>query len=249
MESLHANGIEIHHDVRGEGPPLVLLHGFTGIGADWAHVFELDALARTHRVIMPDARGHGRTTNPSGDFSFRQCARDLFALLDHLGIDRFRAIGASLGAKTLLHVATEQPSRVVAMVVVSATPYFPEQARAAMRAAATSVPTEEEWALMRARHLQGDDQIRALWKLPARFAESRDDMAFTPPLLATITARTLVVSGDRDPFYPVELALEIYRAIPHAALWVVPNEGHSPIYGTWRDTFVKMALAFLMEDE
>ena len=49
---------------------------------------------------------------------------------DHLRVDRFKAIGVSLGAKTLLHVATAQPSRVDAMVLVSATPYFPQQARA-----------------------------------------------------------------------------------------------------------------------
>lgn len=56
-------------------------------------------------------------------------AHDVFGLLDRLGIDRFKAIGLSLGAKTLLHAATRQPSRVEAMVLVSATPYFPQQAR------------------------------------------------------------------------------------------------------------------------
>jgi pimeloyl-ACP methyl ester carboxylesterase len=54
-------------------------------------------------------------------------------MLDHLGIEQFKAVGVSLGAKTLLHMATQQPARVEAMVLVSATPYFPEQARAIMR--------------------------------------------------------------------------------------------------------------------
>ena len=61
--------------------------------------------------------------------TFRQSARDVFGLLDQLGIARFKAIGLSFGAKTLLHMATQQRSRVEAMVLVSATPYFPEQAR------------------------------------------------------------------------------------------------------------------------
>ena len=70
-------------------------------------------------------------------------------------------------------------------------------------------------------------------------------MAFTPPLLATITARTLIVHGDRDPLYPVELALEMYRAIPSSALWVVPNGGHGPIFGGQAAEFVRVAVDYL----
>jgi pimeloyl-ACP methyl ester carboxylesterase len=112
----------IHHESRGEGPPLLLLHGFTGTGGDWVHVFDIDALASSFRLIMPDARGHGRSSMSPGNFTFRACARDVLALLDHLGIDRVRAVGTSLGAKTLLHLATDAPSRVDAMVIVSAAP-------------------------------------------------------------------------------------------------------------------------------
>ena len=64
--------------------------------------------------------------------------------------------------------------------------------------------------------VHGDDQIRALWATGHGFKDSYDDMNFTPPLLSTITARTLIVHGDRDPLYPVPLALEIYSAIPHS---------------------------------
>jgi len=75
--------------------------------------------------------------------------------------------------------------------------------------------------------------------------DSHDDMAFTPPLLATITARTLIVHGDRDPLYPVELALEMYRSIPSSALWVVPNGGHGPIFGALAAPFVDTAIGYL----
>jgi len=77
------------------------------------------------------------------------------------------------------------------------------------------------------------------------FSTSYDDMAFTPPLLATIQARTLIVHGDRDPLYPVELALELYRSIPHSALWVVPHGGHGPIFGALAPGFVQTALAHI----
>ena len=99
-------------------------------------------------------------------------------------------------------------------------------------------------ALAKAR-MQGDDQIRMLFDQMRALKDHHDDMAFTPPLLATITARTLIVHGDRDPLYPVELALEMYRAIPSSALWVVPNGGHGPIFGSHAAAFVPVAMNYL----
>ena len=240
------NGIEIGYEVRGDGEPLLLLHGFTGSGGDWAHVFDLEDLARRYRLVIPDARGHGRSTNPTGTFTHRQHALDTLALLDHLGIARCKAVGASLGGNTLLHMATRQPDRLAAMVLVSATPYFPPAARTIMATMSDEGRSPEEWEAMRARHTRGDDQIRALWRQANAFKDSYDDMTFTPPHLATIRARALIVAGDRDPLYPVELALEMYRAIPNAALWVVPGGGHGPIYGpAEKQAFAREALGFL----
>jgi pimeloyl-ACP methyl ester carboxylesterase len=122
--------------------------------------------------------------------------------------------------------------RVAMMVLVSATPHFPPNTREIMRVAAAAEHSDEDWALMRARHPQGDLQIRALWAMPERFANDHDDHHFTPDALRGISAARLIVGGDRDPLYPVELALEIARAIPRAALWVVPNGGHSPVFAT-----------------
>ena len=242
-ETIHVNGIEMYYEVRGAGAPLVLLHGGTGAGVNWNLIFA-DAPAG-YRLIVPDLRGHGRSTNPSEKFTFRQSALDVFAMLDHLGIGQFKAIGVSLGAKTLLHMATQQPARIEAMVLVSATPYFPDQARAIMRQVSPDNRTEAEWEQMRQWHKHGDEQIRALWKMANAFKDSYDDMNFTPPLLSTITARTLIVHGDRDPLYPVKMAIELYSSIPRSYLWVVPNGGHGPIFGNMADQFAKTSLAFL----
>ena len=71
-------------------------------------------------------------------------------------------------------------------------------------------------------------------------------MSFTPPHLATIAARTLIVYGDRDMLYPVEMGVEMYRAIPGASLWVVPGGEHGPIFAPHqRETFARAALEFL----
>ena len=243
--SISYEGAELHYRTRGAGEPLVLLHGFTGTGGDWVHLFDLDDLARRFFLVMPDARGHGRSTNPSGAFTHRQCARDVRAICTHLGIAGCKAIGLSLGGNTLLHLATTQPDRLAAMVLIGAPSYFPAQARAIMKTFTPETRTADEWTAMRGRHAHGDDQIRALWRTAAGFAEGHDDMSFTPPHLATIRARTLIVTGDRDPLYPLEIFVEQYRAIPGAALHVLPNGGHDAVFGPARGEFVRSALAFL----
>ena len=91
----------------------------------------------------------------------------------------------------------------------------------------------------------GDDQIRALWEWTRSLKDSYDDMNFTPAYLSVIRARTLIVQGDRDPLYPVEMAVEMYRAIPRSALWIVPNGGHGPIFLEAAAQFAQTALAFL----
>jgi pimeloyl-ACP methyl ester carboxylesterase len=63
--------------------------------------------------------------------------------------------------------------------------------------------------------------------------------------LSTITARTLIVYGDPDAFFPVDIALGMHRAIPRSALWIIPNAGHVPILGPLAPAFQDEALAFL----
>jgi pimeloyl-ACP methyl ester carboxylesterase len=241
--TVYVNEMEMYYEVRGEGEPLVLLHGGGGVGANWGLIFKETPAG--FQLIVPDMRGHGRSTNPSKEFTFRQLALDVFALLDHLGVERFKAVGMSMGAKTLLHMATQQHARAEAVVLVSATPYFPEQSRALMRDFSAAEHTEAEWRQMREWHKHGDEQIRALWKLGDALKDSYTDMNFTPPLLSTIEARTLIVHGDRDPLYPVHLATEMYAVIPSSYLWIIPNGGHGPVFGEMADRFVETSLAFL----
>jgi pimeloyl-ACP methyl ester carboxylesterase len=237
------DGMRMHYEVHGQGEPLVLLHGFTGSCGDWAPF--VNGWAAEYQLVIPDLRGHGGSTNPSKVFTFRQSALDVLALLDKLNIERFKAIGVSGGAKTLLHMATQKPDRVAAMVLVSAAPYFPQQARAIMSQFTVDSLTGDEWQVLRRRHKHGDEQIRALWAQGNAFKDSYDDMNFTPPYLSTITARTLIVHGDRDPFYPVNIAIEMYNAIPRAYLWIVPNGGHGPVAGDGAARFIETASVFL----
>jgi pimeloyl-ACP methyl ester carboxylesterase len=238
MSVLKVHGMELFFEMEGDGEPLLLLHGMTGCHEDWEYAGRQEFLSE-YRLIAPDARGHGRSTNPEKTITHRQCAHDTLVLLDHLGIERCRAIGVSMGGNILLHMATLQPERIEAMVVVSATMYFPEQARAIMRALPVENQPESEWEIMRRRHKQGDAQIVALWEQCRALKDSHEDMNFEAAKLARITASTLIVYGDRDPLYPVEMGVEMYRAIPQAALWVVPGGGHGPIFREATPAFVQ----------
>ena len=236
------NGIDLFCDTTGDGEPLLWLHGGMGCGADWQFIFKVPPAG--YRIVAPDLRGHGETTNPSGAFTFRQCALDLNALLRHLQIDRVKAIGLSGGGIALLHLATMEPSLVERMVVVSAPPYFPEQARAIQRTFSPAMLGEAEMERMRGRHTR-PGQLEQLFASVRSMADTYDDVNFTPPLLSTIAAETLIVFGDRDFLYPVSLAVDLRNAIPHSYLWVVPNGGHGPVFGDAAARFVETTLSFL----
>jgi pimeloyl-ACP methyl ester carboxylesterase len=244
------NGVPLYFEMHGSGEPLLLLHGFGGCSQDWAAL--PGQWPAEFQRIVPDMRGQGRsypvggTDDASKLFRHKDAAVDMFAVLDHLGIAAFKGVGVSGGGNVLLHMATKQPERMKAMVLVSATSYFPAQARAIMRKYAETL-SEADRATMRRRHRDGDAQIESILASVTAFADSYDDMNFTPPYLATITARTLIVQGDRDPLYPVEISVEMAKAIPRSSLWIVPNAGHGPIGGERWPEFQRTAISFLRD--
>jgi pimeloyl-ACP methyl ester carboxylesterase len=233
--------MDLHYDLHGDGEPLLWLHGGMGHGPDWQFIFR-DAPAG-YQLIAPDLRGHGRSTGAGATYSFRQSADDVFALLDHLQVQHVKVLGLSGGGITALHMATIEPPRVSAMVVVSAPARFPDQAKAIQRIYSEAMLSVSERAMMRTRHRR-EGQIEKLFGQVNAMADAGDPN-FTSSELGTITADTLIVFGDRDPLYPVSLAFELREAIQRSWLWVVPNGGHGPVFGEHAAPFVDIALRFL----
>lgn len=236
----------MYYETHGDGEPLFWLHGGMGAGDDWRHIFKEPPPG--YRLIAPDMRGHGASTNPAGVYKFRQTGADVLALLDHLGLARVKAIGLSGGGITLLHAAIAQPERFESMVVISVPPRFPEQCRAIQRQFSETMLPTAELERLRRRCKYGEKQIQELFGYARSFAENNDNVNFTASDLARITADTLIVFGDRDPLYPVSLATELYAAIPRSWLWIVPNGGHGPVFRNQAPRFVETALAFLRGD-
>lgn len=222
---LETNGVKIYYEVHGEGDPLLMLHGFTISGKSWEPWIE--DLSKNYQLIIPDMRGHGNSTNPSEKFTHALSAKDMYGLMDHLKIDHFIAMGQSSGAMTLIHMATMDTSRISSMILVAGTTYFPEECRQYL--AGVKYETYHGTATyMKALHPRGEEQIRMILNQWSSMSKSYDDMNFTNPYLSTIICPTLIIHGDRDGFFPIDIPVALYKAIPNSYLWIVPNDGHMP---------------------
>ncbi|GLQ57152.1 alpha/beta fold hydrolase [Devosia nitrariae] len=110
-------GAEIHYEIHGDGPPLVLLHG--GVNPSDTFGAPLAAMGKSHKVIAIHLRGHGFSTDSDEPWSIEAMADDVAAVLGQLGIGKARFMGYSLGAAVSLQVAIRHPELVEKLVAVS----------------------------------------------------------------------------------------------------------------------------------
>jgi pimeloyl-ACP methyl ester carboxylesterase len=236
------NGFEMYYETLGDGEPLLLVHGWSGSSDYFGPL--LEALSSRYRLIIPELRGHGRSTNPSGSFTTRQAARDVSALLDHLGLEGVRALGASAGGLTLLHMAIQDPDALSRVILVGVGTHFPPACRESMLAAEADTYSPEWWEVMRSRHSRGDEQIREIAGYLRELAAAEGDVDFSSETLSSIRAETLIVQGDRDWCFPPPLVADMRQAIPNASLWVIPQGEHVPILGARAPLFLEVAFSF-----
>jgi pimeloyl-ACP methyl ester carboxylesterase len=112
------NGINLYYETHGSGRPLILLHGGLGSGEMFGPT--LPKLAESHRVILPDLQGHGRTADIDRPIDVRLMADDIAALIDHLGLEKPDLVGYSMGGGVAFHTAVKHPDHVGKLVVCSA---------------------------------------------------------------------------------------------------------------------------------
>jgi len=220
------NGAKIYYEVHGEGEPLLLLHGFTTSHRVWDHLVE--DLSKHHQLIIPDMRGHGNSTNPAKVYTNRGSAEDMFALMDHLQIDRFHAMGQSNGAVVLTYMGLMDTSRVSSLILAGSASFFPEETVAPLRELYYETMDTTWKSVLEAYHPRGEEQIKMLLTQLRSLANDPEAINFTPPYLSKIVCPTLIVHGDQDHFFSVDIPIISFKAIPKSYLWIVPNDGHFP---------------------
>jgi pimeloyl-ACP methyl ester carboxylesterase len=110
------NGTRLHYVTAGEGPPVMLLHGWPQTWYEWRHV--IDLLADEYQVIAPDLRGFGYSAKPAAGYDAGTMAADLAALADHLGLRDVTVLGHDWGAVFGYVYAAKTPSQVRALGIV-----------------------------------------------------------------------------------------------------------------------------------
>lgn len=243
--------------IAGDGPPLILLHGWTSSHTIWNPF--LDALSRRHRLFIPDARGHGGhplSVDPAPDVA--RLARDVRNLMDHFGLERAAAVGHSMGALTLWqHVADFGCERLSRLCLIDQSPRLVTDAGWAHgiygdfdagRSQGLIDALEQDFAesVLRLAAHGRNARARASYELDSRGWRTMREVlrgllpgpliaiwrslvaADYRPVLPRIGIPVLLVWGEQSNFYTAATARYLLDHLPDAALVSYEDADHSP---------------------
>ncbi len=268
MSRLTVNAIQLNVEVNGQGPCLLLLHGFTGSAATWTPFADACPGFTTVAVDLP---GHGASYSPDQPDRYRMehCLEDLIALLDRLGIGQAAVLGYSMGGRVALRLALNAPDRLWALVLESSSPGIPDAAERSDR-------VNSDAALAEAIERDGIEAFVDRWQALPLFASQarlstplreelrRQRLTNSPQGLANslrglgtgrqesvlnqldrLRMPTLLLAGALDERY-CTLARDMTAALPHARLEIVAQAGHA-IHLEQRQRFSELVKQFLDE--
>ncbi|WP_370327745.1 alpha/beta fold hydrolase [Euzebya sp.] len=236
---IELNGVQHHYVSKGEGPPVVLVHGLGGSLHTWWGVIE--TLSVHHHVVALDLRGHGRSDVSSGGYSVQQWAQDVNALISALELPPVTLVGHSLGSLVAEHAALDRPEAIDQLVLVGGISWFEPETKAAYEQRADAVeadgldPIVDQW-------LAGALAPRTQAKLPQLVGLARDMYLRNDPTAYARSCRaltsmpriaredigqpTLLVVGDHDRSTPIAMTEELHAQIPVSRVKVIPTAAH-----------------------
>lgn len=245
MPEVELDGVRIHYQVLGAGEPVAFLNGVMMTARSW--VLQSAFLRRRYRCLLHDFRGQLLSGKPRTPWTLEDHARDLRALLDHLGVARCHLVGTSYGGEVGMVFAAQHPERVASLAVIAgAAEVGPELDRAVAEWAdvALSRPRDLYRATLPYNFsrrfldagpdvlLQGDRRLAAcppeFFTAFARLVAAFRQMDLTDRLPA-IRCPTLVLVGEEDRLKPVACSRRIAEGIRHAEFLVVPGAGHAVV--------------------
>ena len=234
------NGLDIHHEVQGEGPPIVFVHGLGATSNVW-HAQRV-TLSKNYRAIVYDRSGCGRSQQARDGYSIDAWADELAGLLDHLAVPSAVVVGHSLGSMVAQRFAGKYAKRTRALILAGGEAELPPDARqilterarviesqgllgavgpwlTAVLSAATREANLALAGLLREMFLSNDARTYALHCLALRDGDARGDHA-------NISCPTLLTVGDQDPVTPLSWQRQIAAAITGSRIRIIPNTGH-----------------------
>jgi 3-oxoadipate enol-lactonase len=240
MSLLPIDGVPVYFEELGAGSPVVFLHGLGSSGQDFR--FVAPRLAASHRVIIPDIRGHGRSGKPDGAYSVPLFAHDIATLCDRLGLTSVHVVGLSMGGMIGFQLAVDRPALVRSLIIINSGPDMVPRTlrlklafatrlallklfgpRALARVIAPKLfPKPEQVELRRAisAQLAGNDPSAYLRATRGLIGWSVLDR------LADVRCPVLVLSSDRD--YTPHAAKQAYvDRLAHARLHELHDSGHA----------------------
>ena len=232
MPAIDRDGVRIHYEVHGDGPVLILTHGYSSTSAMWQG--QIAALSKHHKLLLWDMRGHGQSDYPDDAAAYSEALTvgDMAALLDTVGADTAIVGGLSLGGYMSLAFYRAHPERVSALLIIDTGPGFKkDDAREVWnkRALDTAERLDREGldflkSATRERAIANHRGATGLARAARGMLTQRD--ARVIEVLPEIKVPSLVVVGaDDTPF----LAASDYMAakIPGAKKVVIPSAGHA----------------------
>jgi pimeloyl-ACP methyl ester carboxylesterase len=232
MPKLNRDSVNIHYEVHGSGPPLLLTHGYSSTSAMWQG--QIEALSKQHNLILWDMRGHGQSDYPDDAAAYSEALTvgDMAALLDKAGAASAIVGGLSLGGYMSLAFYRAHPKRVRALLIIDTGPGFKkDEARDAWnkRAHETGDRFDREGlAVLKSASRERSSVVHRDASGLARAAQgmlTQRDAGVIETLPHIKVPALVVVGADDTPF----LAASDYMAakIPGAQKVVIPAAGHA----------------------
>jgi len=252
MAYIRLNDANIYYQIYGEDHPgrvpIILIHGSTITGEiDWGQI--APRLAVEYKVYVPDCRGHGKSSNPAGGYSFKQMAQDMADFVLAMGYERMHIIGHSNGGNVALVTVMEHPEITQTAVLQAAnayvTDYLREREPVVLAPDYYAVNNPGEVALMITAHgeLYGEDYWRDL--LIMTMQEIIAEPNYTPAELASVTRPVFSIMGENDRVNaPDRHAQFIAEHIPAAEAWIPDGIGHN-VHHEIPDEWIARVLDFL----
>jgi 2-succinyl-6-hydroxy-2,4-cyclohexadiene-1-carboxylate synthase len=268
---LRAAGVELHTLIEGEGPPLLVLHGFTGSSESMQDLAA--GLRDSHRVVRLDLVGHGRSAAPRDPaaYTLERCVEQVAAVLDALSTGPVHLVGYSMGGRLALALCAWRPERVRSALLVGASAGIADPAARAARRRddeALAARIEREGLERFVDHWMAlplfAGQLRlgaAAWERARaqRLGNRAHGLAHSlrqmgsgaqPPLhdlLPGVAARVCLVAGAEDAKF-VAVAHDLAQRLPRADVRLVPGAGHA-CHLEQPEAFLGVARRFLGEVE